>query len=393
MVWFEVFIPGRGGDAINVTLTVEAPNWIGALRTGLKNLGEGHDAIANVMCDVKEDNSIHVTEVATQRVFRLREVPAPAPSSSSQARVSTMDMQRPITIPPPTSPATPAAPAPSQRVAPEVGTTPAIGKTLTQFSVPITGFPTPPRSGPVAPLSPRARTEPESPAVEVQPPAQAPLRAEPAPPPRRTTGQFQTGPQPMGRHESAKQPTDPQIGRAPSSLAPAPKLRVDDAIADVFEATQGLLSARRLSVEQVADLLLDLALAKIPADAGSFYTADVNGHELRFVAVRGPKADAIKRTGLSVPVGQGIIGFCAQEGVCLCVSDIQNDPRYFAAIADAVGYQPKDTLCASAEKDGRLFGAIQLLNSKSGGFDATEMEVLRYLSLTAAEMLERIANA
>jgi GAF domain-containing protein len=141
----------------------------------------------------------------------------------------------------------------------------------------------------------------------------------------------------------------------------------------------------------VADKLLDIALSHIPAESGTFYLADVNGHELTFAAVRGPKADALKRSGMTVKVGQGIIGFCAQEGVCLAVSDIQNDPRFFAALAKSIDYQPKDTLCASAEKDGRLWGALQIINSKSG-FDAAHMEVLRFIGLTAAAMLERAAD-
>jgi GAF domain-containing protein len=135
--------------------------------------------------------------------------------------------------------------------------------------------------------------------------------------------------------------------------------------------------------------MLDIALQHIPAESGTFYLADVNGHELTFTAVRGPKADALKKSGMKVKVGQGIIGFCAQEGVCLLVSDIQEDQRYFAQIADAIGYKPTDTLCASAEKDGRLFGALQLINSKKG-FDAAHMEVARYIGLTAAALLDRI---
>lgn len=100
----------------------------------------------------------------------------------------------------------------------------------------------------------------------------------------------------------------------------------------------------------------------------------------------------MKKGNFSVRVGQGIIGFCAQEGVCLVIRDMQNDSRYFAAIADAIGYQPQNTLCASAEQDGRLYGAIQLINSKRGTFTSAEMELVRYLGLTAADMLGRVAE-
>jgi sigma-B regulation protein RsbU (phosphoserine phosphatase) len=178
-------------------------------------------------------------------------------------------------------------------------------------------------------------------------------------------------------------PTAP-IGRQ----EPVNTQAVADAVADVFDATQDLLMEATLDPKAIAERLLDIALEHIPAESGSFFLADVNGHELRFAAVRGPKAKEIEKKKLTVKVGQGIVGFCALEGVCLSVSDIQKDPRYFSAVADAIGYSPKDTLCASAEKEGRLFGALQIINSK-GGFTPAHMEVLRYIGLTAASLLER----
>ncbi|MDP2339935.1 MAG: GAF domain-containing protein [Deltaproteobacteria bacterium] len=534
MVWFEVFIPAKELGLPNVTLTVEAQNWIGALRTGLSNLGEGHEAIANVMCDIKEDNSIHVTDVSTRRVFRLREVqqpkapepssslapentyknpvsppaapppPAPPPeererertpprgaarpvsmpdvgpvlappSFSSPARLSAADFdsgatlknpvapgdpppaarlpepehsvpwtamappqdssatlelpaEKPLLVPPKREPPPPAAPAwpPTPIVSPS-----SLATTEPSFTPP-TEPPAPPPSSKAAPVTAAVAAPPPAPPAELgkkkkaavvepteriarapgpseKPTASSPApagpglaekkrgpvpaptpRGSPAPPPRRTSGQFDGAAQPARREESlpgavgggASQGAP--IGRAGAVSAQA----VADAVADVFDATQDLLMEARIAPEAIAARLLDIALQHVPAESGSFYLADVNGHELHFAAVRGPKAKEIQQKKLSVKVGQGIIGFCALEGVCLSVSDIQKDPRYFSAVADAVGYSPRDTLCASAEKDGRLFGALQLINS-TDGFSPIHMEVLRYIGLTAASLLER----
>jgi hypothetical protein len=217
-------------------------------------------------------------------------------------------------------------------------------------------------------------------------------RGVPAPAPKRPSGQFAQAHEPRSREVTKPNPqTDPKIGRDEKPSKVTESKSVTDAIAAVFDATQDLYLENKLSSQTIADRLLDIALSHIPADAGTFYLADVNGHVLTFAAVRGPKADALLRSGMTVPVGQGIIGFCAQEGVCLAVSDIQKDPRFLASIAKQINYQPRDTLCASAERDGRLWGAIQLINSSSG-FDAAAMEVLRFIGLTAAAMLERAAE-
>jgi GAF domain-containing protein len=202
-----------------------------------------------------------------------------------------------------------------------------------------------------------------------------------APPPKRTSGQFESAPLPVKReatHESAV-------------LTPGDRASAEDiaeAVADIFDATQGLLMEGVVEPRRIAEALLDIALAHVPAESGSFYLADLNGHVLSFAAVRGPKAEAIRRGRFTVPVGQGIIGFCALEGICLRVTDMQKDPHYTGQIANAVGYVVKDTLCASAEKDGRLYGAIQLINAHKG-FTAAHMEMLRYIGLTAAQLLER----
>ena len=441
MALFEVFIPGREAGTPNVTLTIDATNWIGALRSGLKSIGEGQEAIANVMCDIKEDNSIHVTDVATRRVFRLREVhkksdTGPRPISMEGDSIDESDTQKmerppemtvsqPKTLvefpaprfsPPPAAAAVAAAAAPigpadhsvpwTKMPGPDAGKIPDAKSLVSPAASSSSAVPpkstleklapqpvtTPDmRVGPaatVAAIAPVAAAKPTTsttPLRSVSPPTP---RGVPAPAPKRPSGQFQNAPDVKTREVSTANPqTDPKIGRGPA------KVDVQEAIAAVFDATQDLYMETSLSAQHVADKLLDIALAHIPAEAGTFYLADVNGHALTFAAVRGPKADALKRSGMTVKVGQGIIGFCAQEGVCLVVADIQKDPRFLASIAKSINYQPKDTLCASAEKDGRLWGALQLINcSGSEGFDASHMEVLRFIGLTAAAMLERAAE-
>lgn len=565
MAWFEVFIPGKSKDIPSMTLTVEAPNWIGALRTGLSNIGEGQESISNVMCDIKEDNSIHVTDVASHRVFRLREVdkpaaasgaPPPAPPPDAPATPTTSlaphDTSRaPLAPPPPANPSvapvatTPMAAAPSavstvpdsppahsalvstvgdgierhephQPAAPlEEDAPPTLqttldaptGQSTIEMSIPWATMPaptsksplpspnlaspslpapvgtpretstpaptlasspvlSPPRGVPAPTLpgnldetvplpvapAPKPAPSPEplsaptqlsnveehtvplpvapapTPMVAAAPAPAAPAPAAPAPAapapapastpasaskaqapvepterlertparrtgpvsaptprgtpaPKRTTGQFENAPRPISREVSK------ETLAAPSATVVRDQSAVADALADVFDATQDLLLSDSLGVEQMASALLDIALAHIPAESGSFYIADVNAHTLRFAAVRGPKADAILKGNFAVPVGQGIVGFCVQEGVCLGVKNIAKDPRHYAAIARAIGYEPRDTLCASAEKDGRTYGAIQLINSRTT-FDIVHMEVLRFIGLTAAQLLE-----
>ena len=532
MAWFEVFIPGMD-DTLGITLTLEAPNWIGALRTGLQNLGEGQESISNVMCDIKEDGSIHVTNVSSNRVFRLLEVQAPAvsqrpssgapavppaaplapapgvedavgtsggPGPSSDGSKTLLEFQRfdlspeaayaaavlpapskagpplppqetdetvrnpssaghslssptsvhtsqqpesaemsvPWTSMPPPSAATGPSVTVSSPLPPSLASLPTVGPAAKGYDITLqhakapapapVSMPSTPAMAPqgsplleatepmaVAPAAspalqasvpaavpaPPARTPPpapvpaaapveateriaRAPAAKAKPTGPVPsptARGVTAPPPKRSSGQFENAPRPVSREVSGDSyQLSPAAGMSAEAVA--------EAVADVFDATQGLLMEGAVDPARIAEVLLDIALSHVPAESGSFYIADVNGHELAFAAVRGPKADAIKKGRFTVPVGQGIVGFCALEGVCLRVSDIQHDPRHLSAVATAVGYSPRDTLCASAEKDGRLYGAVQLINATES-FTAVHMEVLRYIGLTAAQLLER----
>ncbi|MBM4281036.1 MAG: GAF domain-containing protein [Deltaproteobacteria bacterium] len=492
MTWFEVFIPAKAAGLPSVTLTVEAPNWIGALRTGLSNLGEGQEAIANVMCDIKEDNSIHVTDVASARVFRLREVTGPASRRTAPAPVPMPVIPDAPAAPPPLPPAPPPAPLPPPvQAAPPAPLPPLPAAPLpppaplplplpaaplpppAPLPLPLPAAPLPPpaplpqppppaplppsvpAAPPAAPLPPTvqaapppappptplppAAPAPQQPlthaapmpplppreATTVPPPAQptnhddptglatrqvpppqpheataipppaatapvsAPTRGVPAPPPLRPTGQFDAAPQPVSREVSTAPQPAADIGRHKQPVSPQ---LIADAVADVFDATQDLLLEGIASPSTIGERLLDIALQYIPAESASFYVADVNHDELRFAAVRGPRAEEIMTSGLAVKVGEGVVGFCAREGVCLVVNDLQKDPRWGSSVAHAIGHSPRDTICASAEKEGRLYGAVQVLNSKQG-FTAVHMEVLRYVGLTAATLLERHENA
>ncbi len=112
---FEVHIPATDANGFNVTLKVGADNWMSALKAGLQKLGEQGTISQNVMVDIQEDNSIHVTEAASGRVFRIREM--------TEEEATKAQVKRPSQI----RPAVPPAAAPRPEIKTEPGL-PAIKK-------------------------------------------------------------------------------------------------------------------------------------------------------------------------------------------------------------------------------------------------------------------------
>ena len=252
-----------------MTVRIDAEAWLEALTAALRKLELG--SVQNLLVDIHEDNTIHVTDPVSHRAFRIREL--------------------------------------EEEI---VASTP--------------------------------------------PPAAEPVRLEqPAPP----------------------------IGR------PAPQRRVDNAhellLERLFQQAQDVWAQPR-SLQQGAEFFLDLAMSALPAESGAVFISELDRDHLYFAAARGPKAKEVMT--FTVPRGQGLVGFSAGHGVALAVSDADKDPRFYAAISQKLGYPTKSLAVAPSQKDGRVYGAIEVMNKREDSrFTEEELVVLDYLGARLADFL------
>jgi hypothetical protein len=330
MARFEVHIPAAENRTLNLTLRVEADHWMAALKTGLQKLGEQGASAQNVMVDISEDGSVHVTEGHSGRVFQIREIaettaPAQAPPGAQ------------------TGPAAPKAqPSSSDRrpsasvLKPERGGLPSEDRAPTLLNFP-TG---------------------------------ASRRAIPTPRPLKALSVMQL--------EHPTRPLPGRIGRAASANR-EPREQIEDRLANLFDEVQQIYS--QPNEESALYFLLDLALKSIPAEAGSVLLAHAVSGDLSFAAARGPKAQELLQSRPIVPAGVGIAGFCSSEGVSLALSEVQNDLRWYSEISERLKYQTKSVLCAPMMTHGRAWGCMQLINRKeSDVFTEHEAGMLSYLA-------------
>ncbi|RMG19734.1 MAG: hypothetical protein D6729_04515, partial [Deltaproteobacteria bacterium] len=149
---YEVFIPARDEAGFDMTFRVAADNWMAALKTGMEKIGQQGPG-GNILCDIKEDNSIHVTDPGTGRVFRIRELAETSPGIPGGAGAATQPGMPAHTAPPPA-----AAP---RAVPPQAAPPPSASPT--QPAVPPAQPATPPPSA--APTQPVAPPAPPPPAA------------------------------------------------------------------------------------------------------------------------------------------------------------------------------------------------------------------------------------
>lgn len=365
---FEVHIPASDPNGFNVTLKVGADNWMSALKAGMQKLGEQGAVSQNVMVDIQEDNSIHITEPASGRVFRIREM--------SDAEAANAKVKRPSQIRPAvqrtevkTEPGLPKVEAKTQPLPkPEEKTVPVarnvpddLNKTLTDApkfeNVPLLQKPAP------APPSQTRRAAKSSARIELK--------------------DVEELVQPL------KAPTG-TIGRAKSSpnVVKSQRQETEEILSDIFLRVVDIGSKK--TVEEAMDFILDLVLEKVPCEAGSVMRADIATGDLTFLSARGPKAKDILKSKIVVPAGTGIAGFCSAEGVSLAVNDVEKDPRFYAEVGERIGFETRSLLCAPMMTHGHSFGCVQVINRKGGPhFLEHEVGVLAYLAHQAALYLNQ----
>lgn len=165
--------------------------------------------------------------------------------------------------------------------------------------------------------------------------------------------------------------------RRSSHEIPAADTTNDDRLAEVFEAMQDLflLTTQR----EAATFALDLALDKIPCEAGSTVLNDLDRGDLFFAAVRGPASERLD--GVRLEQGKGIIGAAARSLEPISIADVTHDPRFFPDFDKMTGFETHTVLCAPLHYEGRAVGAIELLNKKGGGaFTQSDINVLSYIA-------------
>lgn len=365
---FEVHIPASEPGGFNMTLKVGADNWMSALKAGMQKLGEQGTVSQNVMVDIQDDNSVHVTEAHSGRVFRIREL---SDDEAARAQVKRPSQIRPPPQARPPEPKTePPAPAIAKTFVGVPGDDPAAAKTLAP--TPVAAF-DPNKTMPGGLVAPVV-VEP----VKAAPPAAPP----PAAPPRRPAKSHHRVE--VADVEELVQPIKPVIGsigrvRSSPNFIGEQRLSTEDVLADIFLRVVAL--DKITTIEEAMDFVLELAMEKVPCESGSVFRADGATGDLTFITARGPRAKQVIASNIVIPSGTGIAGFCSAEGVSVAVNDVQKDPRFYSGVGEKVDYETKSLLCAPMMTHGRSFGCMQLINRKnSPQFQEHEVGVLAYLA-------------
>jgi len=252
---------------------------------------------------------------------------------------------------------------------------------------------------PSLPPPPPAAAEPVAPASSGAPAAsRAPSAPPPAPsaPPPAVVQQPLPAPVPAAAAAvpGSREPSYPGTARSPFAQTgrrrvPTPadlarigregheEMVVNEILAQVFEEMTGLFNCR--TRESAAEFALDVAMRRIPCEAGSVLLSDINSRDLVFTAVRGDAGHRLK--GRRVPMGKGLVGFAAREGVAIAIADVHKDGRWNEDVDRETGFTTRSVIVAPVVHEGLTYGAFELLNRKGAEvFLQTETSIISYIA-------------
>lgn len=151
-----------------------------------------------------------------------------------------------------------------------------------------------------------------------------------------------------------------------------------------------LLLNSSLHLRQVLSLALETIKQELKAEAASVLLLDQSGERLTFWALKGGAAQQLENKQMLSD--RGIAGWVIANQLPLLVADAHNDPRFYQAIDQELGFTTRNMLCVplTARRQTPL-GAIQVINSTDATtFTEEDQCFLEQFSSQAALVIENV---
>lgn len=145
------------------------------------------------------------------------------------------------------------------------------------------------------------------------------------------------------------------------------------------------LVASGVNLEALLELITERATELVDGEAGALLLTAEDSPDLEFRVVTGGGRQRL--VGLRVPMGRGLVGQVAASGAAAFVNDIGRDTRYLLDLGDD-DFQPRAILAAPLIAQGRVIGALEVLNKRGGPFTQDDADLLTTLTGQAAVAIE-----
>jgi PAS domain S-box-containing protein len=154
----------------------------------------------------------------------------------------------------------------------------------------------------------------------------------------------------------------------------------------LYQVSQTLAST--LEIDHVLDPVLEAARGLLGAVAASLWLIDPATGEL--ICQQAVTAQSKIVRGWRLAAGEGIVGWVVQHGKSQIVPDAQADGRHYKDVDRQTGMEVRSILCVPLRTRQCVIGALEVMDTRVGCFEATDLRLIEPLAATAAIA---IANA
>lgn len=165
-------------------------------------------------------------------------------------------------------------------------------------------------------------------------------------------------------------PADPQAPAAVTALPTVADLKLLATLTQDFIGTPDLEQTLQRAVRQTTSYL--------GAEAASLFLLDTTERRLICRACAGP----VDVTGLTLALDDGIVGLCVRTNAVRMVRDVTEDASFHVAVDNRTGFCTRSILCAPLQIKGRMLGALEVLNKRSGDglFNVSDQDFIETLA-------------
>lgn len=149
---------------------------------------------------------------------------------------------------------------------------------------------------------------------------------------------------------------------------------------ELFSIANSLNSA--LDLDFLLKKIGTAAESLLDSEASSIFLLTEDKKHLYFKVASGEKAKALKT--LTLPIGQGIAGWVAENRKHQIVADAQKDERFAGKFDKVSGFVTRSLLAVPMEFRGELVGVAEVLNKRKGTYTEGDVALLTSLSSLAS---------
>lgn len=145
--------------------------------------------------------------------------------------------------------------------------------------------------------------------------------------------------------------------------------------------------------DRLLETIIHESAAALDAESASLALYDEASDDLYFFVVDGdgPREDSVatRLKQVRLPMGQGVLGWCAERREPALINDAYADPRFSHRADDETGFVTRSILAVPMTRGERLVGVVEAVNKRQAeGFEQGDLHLLTILAAQAALVIE-----